>query len=270
MKRISLDCRALLCEDCANTDLLPNVSLDSLCKHLTEQTDTCLVLENADLLGSAGNLSPILLTILDACQINPGLALEYAFPGDISVRFASADDAPALVEIYAQYIQTAITFEYDLPSPEEFARRIQDITQVYPYLMLLQHGQPAGYAYAHRARERTAYDWVAELSIYLDKNAAGYGLGKRLYRLLMDLIAMQGLKTAMGCVTVPNPASEALHKSLGFIRVGLSPNAGYKNGAWHSVAWYEKTLAPYNCPPEPLIPLQKIDARRIAQRMGGF
>lgn len=181
----------------------------------------------------------------------------------MNIRFATESDAAALLSIYGQYIDTSVTFEYTLPSPEEFAGRIRDISRVYPYLVLEEDVRIIGYAYAHRARERTAYDWYAELSVYLDRACVGQGLGTKLYSLLMDLLRLQGLKTAMGCVTVPNPASEALHESLGFSLAGTSRKVGYKDGAWHDVAWYEKALAPYDVPPSPLIPFPDTDPAAV-------
>lgn len=175
------------------------------------------------------------------------------------VRFASSADAERLLAIYGQYIGTSVTFEYDLPSPAEFAARIRDIIERWPYLVCEQDGAAVGYAYAHLARERKAYGWYVELSIYLDRSHTGRGLGRRLYGLLLELLRLQGVKTAMGCVTVPNPASEALHTALGFVRAGTSPSAGYKNGAWHDVAWFEKPLSPYDVPPAPVVPVGDLD-----------
>ena len=114
----------------------------------------------------------------------------------MKLRFASEADVPALLSIYEQYIPTTITFEYTLPSREEFARRVSSISQFYPYLVLEDDGVLLGYAYAHRIAERAAYGWGAELSIYLRPDAAGAGLGTRLYRVLMELLRLQGVRTA--------------------------------------------------------------------------
>lgn len=185
----------------------------------------------------------------------------------MTVRFAVAQDAPALLAIYDQYISTTVTFETETPTIADFAGRIRDISSLYPYLVLSEGNCPIGYAYAHRARERAAYDWLLELSIYLDRSHVGRGMGSGLYRLLMDLLAMQGIRTAMGCVTLPNAASEAMHTALGFRVAGISYNAGYKNGAWHDVCWYEKSLAPYDVPPAPVIPIGALDRSAVAARL---
>ena len=188
----------------------------------------------------------------------------------MNVRFASEADAPALLAIYAQYIDTSVTFETELPSVEDFQGRIRDISAMYPYLVLEDGGRAVGYAYAHRVRERAAYDWIVELSVYLDQERCGRGLGPRLYSLLMDLLRLQGIRTAMGCVTSPNPRSEAMHAALGFRLAGVSACAGYKDGKWHDVSWFEKPLAPYDVPPAPVTPIGRVDAALLAAAMEGY
>ena len=120
------------------------------------------------------------------------------------IRFAEETDSRELLRIYGQYMDTPITFEYVLPSEEEFAGRIRSIRREgYPYLVCEEDGRAVGYAYAHRAFERAAYQWDAELSIYLDKGHTAAGLGGRLYRILMELLALQGVRTAYACVVSP-------------------------------------------------------------------
>ena len=132
----------------------------------------------------------------------------------MNLRFADEHDAAACLAIYAQYIDTSITFETALPSEDEFAGRIRSYGAVYPWLIAEEEGKILAYAYAHRAQERAAYDWNAELSVYVSKNAAGRGLGTRLYRALLALLKEQGVRTAYGVVTMPNDASAALHQKL--------------------------------------------------------
>ena len=100
--------------------------------------------------------------------------------------------------------------------------------------------------------EREAYQWGAVVLVYLDRNHTSRGLGKRLYRMLMEILIRQGVRTAYARVTLPNAGSRALHESLGFREVGICRNAGYKRGTWHDVMWYEKQLAPYDENPAPL------------------
>lgn len=174
------------------------------------------------------------------------------------IRTAVPADAEALLSVYAQYIDTPITFEYELPTVAEFRRRILATLEGYPYLVWEEDGLLLGYAYAHLYREREAYCWGAELSVYVDKNTHSRGVGKALYAELIRLLTAQGVKTAYGCVTLPNEKSAALHRSLGFTEAGVLHNAGYKNGKWRDVIWYEKQLAPYEDEPVPPRPFTEI------------
>ena len=138
----------------------------------------------------------------------------------MGIRFAKSEDAKNLLNIYEQYIDTPITFEYVLPTIEEFAGRIGQIGAFYPYLICEDGGQAIGYAYGHRAMERAAYQWNAELSIYLDQNSTSKGLGKCLYAQLIDILKLQGIRNVYGCVTIPNEKSEGLHLAMGFKKSG--------------------------------------------------
>ena len=182
----------------------------------------------------------------------------------MGIRFAAEADAPALLAIYAQYIETGITFEYELPSREEFARRIREFGGTYPYLIWEEDGRIVGYAYAHRQAERAAYQWNAELSVYLDRAHTGTGLGRRLYTALMALLRLQGVRTVYALVTLPNEKSEGLHRSMGFRLMGVQRSTGYKDGAWRDVAWFEKPIAPYDQNPEPIRPVGDIPAEALA------
>lgn len=181
------------------------------------------------------------------------------------IRFAKASDSAALLRIYAQYIDTPITFECVLPSEPAFAARIAAIAAEYPYLVCEDQGKAVGYAYAHRQMEREAYQWNAELSVYLDRGYTRRGLGGRLYRILLDMLRLQGIRTVYAGVTVPNQASERLHESMGFARLGTYHSTGYKAGSWHDVAWFEKTAAPYTANPEPIRPIDRIDRERLEE-----
>ena len=151
------------------------------------------------------------------------------------IRFADPGDAAACLAVYAQYIDTSITFETVLPSEAEFSGRIRSYGAVYPWLIAEEDGHVLAYAYAHRAQERAAYGWNAELSVYVSRDAAGRGLGTKLYTVLLALLQKQGVRTAYGVVTMPNDASSALHQKLGFRTLGTYRNTGYKNGRWRDV-----------------------------------
>lgn len=166
-------------------------------------------------------------------------------------------------KIYSQYIDTPITFEYALPTEAEFTERVKKISSVYPYLVCEVNGRIIGYAYAYRQKERKAYQWNAELSVYLDNTYVTRGIGRKLYSILIEILKMQGIKTVYGGVTIPNKKSETLHLALGFKQLGIYHNTGYKCGKWYDVAWFEKEIAPYGQNPEPVIPIQKLSKEAL-------
>lgn len=156
---------------------------------------------------------------------------------NITLRIARADDARALLEIYRPYVlETAITFEYEPPSEEEFRSRIERTLESYPYLVAECGGVPVGYAYASRYRERAAYAWDAELSVYLAPDAQGDGVGGCLYDALLGLLRAQGYVNVYAVVTHPNERSEAFHRKLGFSPCALFHETGYKFDRWIDVA----------------------------------
>lgn len=181
----------------------------------------------------------------------------------MEIRFATADDSTDLLRIYNQYIDTTITFEYVLPTEEEFAKRISDVSKNYPYLICEENGEVVGYAYAHRHMVREAYQWNAELTIYLDKSYRSKGLGKKMYNILIEILKLQGIKTVYSSVTVSNEKSKKLHESLGFSSIGIYQNAGYKCGKWNDVQWFEKSIGSYDLEPVPFISISKISKEKI-------
>ena len=183
----------------------------------------------------------------------------------MNIGFAAVGDAGELLAIYGQYIETPTTFECALPAEAEFAERIRSIRSAYPYIVCEEDGRVWGYAYAHRQAERAAYQWNAELSVYLDRSRTGQGLGRRLYTALMEMLRLQGIRTVYALVTVPNEKSEGLHGSLGFHHMGTQRSTGYKDGAWRDVAWFEKQIAPYDPDPAPLAPIGRVPAERLAE-----
>ena len=169
----------------------------------------------------------------------------------MEIRFARPEDAAALVEIYAPYVlETAITYEYEVPSREEFSARIESTLEKYPYLVAEENGQITGYAYAGCFKPRPAYDWMAEVSIYLRRDARGRGLGRKLYDALEDILRLQGILRLVAVVTCPDEdneyvtrASVEFHKHMGYESVGVFRDCGYKFGRWHNTAWMEKRIA---------------------------
>lgn len=180
------------------------------------------------------------------------------------LRFASKQDAPHLLELYRPYVEeTDITFEYEVPTVAEFEHRIAEISSFYPYLVCEQGDRIIGYAYAHRQAERAAYQWNAELSVYLDNTYLQHGIGKVLYSALIELLRLQHVCNVYGCLTSPNPRSEHLHEKMGFKRIGVFQDTGYKLGCWHDVVWYEKSLVDRATPPKPLKSIHEVDPQLI-------
>lgn len=178
-------------------------------------------------------------------------------------RLATPDDAAALRAIYAPYIDTSITFECEIPSVEEFRRRIEKRISLYPYIVAESNGAAVGYAYASRLFERAAYDWAAELSVYLDCSCRGQGLGHALYSRLIALLELQGIRSVHGKVTTPNSPSDKLHRSMGFRLVGIMEKTGFKLGQWRDVAHYEKLLGDFSETPQPITPITKLDVKVV-------
>ncbi|WP_266368457.1 GNAT family N-acetyltransferase [Tellurirhabdus rosea] len=174
----------------------------------------------------------------------------------ITIRFATPEDAPALLAIYAPYItDSIISFEYEVPDLADFTGRIEAIRQQFPYLVAESEGRLLGYAYAARHNERSAYQWSANTSVYIHQDWHRRGIARTLYARLLDLLRAQGYCNAFAGITLPNEKSEAFHQSMGFERIGTYSNTGFKFGAWHSVAWFQLVLQPYPPSPAPPVPI---------------
>jgi len=162
------------------------------------------------------------------------------------IRCATKADCAAMRDIYLPYVRdTAITFEETLPTEETFLKKLEALMPKYPFYVYEKDGEIAAYAYASAFRERAAYRWGAELSVYVDKKYQGQGIGHGLYAALLETLTRQGYKTAYGVVTLPNEISARLHASFGFTQSALLKNAGYKMKKWHDVAIFEKPLGAY-------------------------
>ena len=178
----------------------------------------------------------------------------------ITVRNASLEDAPRILEIYSYYVEhTAITFEYVVPSLEEFQIRMKNTMKKYPYLVIEQNSQVQGYAYAGSFVGRAAYDWSCELSIYLDHNARKCGLGRRIYDALADRLKEMGILNLYACIGYPlkedeylNKNSQQFHSHLGFQTVGQFHNCGYKFGRWYDMIWMEKIIGEHKADQAPV------------------
>jgi L-amino acid N-acyltransferase YncA len=177
------------------------------------------------------------------------------------IRTARAEDADAIHAIYAPtIIDTAITFETELPGAEVMRQRILTRLQHYPWLVWEENGEVLAYAYATRFRERAAYDWIAETSIYVDAKARRRGIARRLYDVLLDVMRLQGINQAVGVITLPGDVSVALHEAMGFAPAGIWRKAGYKLGQWWDVGVWQKELQPVVNPPVSVRAFSSIEA----------
>lgn len=184
---------------------------------------------------------------------------EWKMNGTITIRMALQEDAEELLAIYAYYVEnTAITFEYAVPSEEEFRTRIKHTLEKYPYLTAECDGRICGYAYASPFKGRAAYDWAVETSIYVKADMHGSGIGKRLYETLEQFLKKQHVINANACIAYPNPESIAFHERLGYRTVGHFTECGYKFGKWYDMIWMEKMLGEHPEKPEPLLSVQEI------------
>ena len=161
----------------------------------------------------------------------------------IEIRNVQVEDAANLVAIYAPYVEkTAITFETQVPTVEDFENRIKKTMKKFPYLVAIEEGQIVGYAYASTYYARVAYDWTVELSVYVQKEARGKGVGTLLYTALEEELTARGFKNFLACIALPNPASIALHEKRGYEQVAHFKKIGYKFGTWHDIVWLQKSL----------------------------
>lgn len=181
----------------------------------------------------------------------------------ITVRMASPDDAKALLEIYAPYIlQTGVTFEYEVPSEENFRKRIETVLEKYPYLVAVEDGKIVGYAYAKELGERAAFSRAAETAIYLESKQRGRGLGRLLYGELERILRLQNVTNLYAAVSYRaredetiTHASPFFHLSMGYQKAAHFSQCGYKFGRWYDIVWYEKHIAEHGENPSEFRPI---------------
>lgn len=169
---------------------------------------------------------------------------------EIRIRIATETDAEELLRIYAPYVQkTAITFEYEVPTPEEFRRRIRTVLEKYPYLVAVSDGEIWGYAYAGPFHSRAAYAWGVETSIYVDSSKKRCGVGGKLHQTLETVLREQGILNLNACIAYPREEDEYLNKNsvefhahLGYRMVGEFDSCGYKFNRWYNMVWMEKHI----------------------------
>ena len=191
-----------------------------------------------------------------------------------SLRLATPADSAALLAIYGPYVRdTAISFETEIPTVEEFAKRIADIAARYPYLVYQVGDEVAGYAYAGQHRSRAAYAWDVDVSIYVAPAYQGTGVAQKLYDCLFALLARLGYVNVYAAYTSDNGRSGRFHQKCGFGLIGTHHKTGYKFGRWYDVTWLEKSLPNngdgYDSNPPAIVSIQDLPPAALAQLLAG-
>lgn len=178
------------------------------------------------------------------------------FEGEIymMIEKVTIEDASELLSIYEPYVRdTAITFEYDVPTLEEFRSRIISISSKYPYIKAVENGEILGYAYAHAFKDRRAYDWSVETTVYVRQGRHGRGIGRLLYNKLEKSLKGMGILNMNACIAVPEKEDKHLtddsyrfHLKMGFTVAGRFHNVGYKFNTWYDIVWMEKLIGEHD------------------------
>lgn len=175
------------------------------------------------------------------------------------IRMATLEDAPAIYKIYEPYIlETAITFEYDPVPLPVFKKRMETVLEQFPWLVYERGGEILGYAYCAKFKERAAFAWDCECSVYIDQKAHRQGIATALYDKLFELVNEQGYYTIYALITYHHESSMELHKRFGFERVGVYEKTGYKFGKWWDLLVMEKRLRPCDEVPAETISIQEL------------
>ena len=169
----------------------------------------------------------------------------------VAIRPARPSDAAACARVYEPYVAgSCISFEYEPPSAEEMARRIAGARERHAWLVLEDDRRIVGFAYAAPVKDRAAYRWACEVSVYLEPGRRRGGGGRALYEVLFDRLAARGYRRLIAGMTLPNEGSEGLHRALGFEPIGVQRRIGWKHGGWHDVAWVQRSLGDDGPPAE--------------------
>lgn len=190
----------------------------------------------------------------------------------IGIRLATEHDAEQIAAIYRPAVADRVTsLEFEPPTPEEMSQRVLNTLRRTPWLVGESREEPGrilGYAYASSHKDRLGYQWSVDVSVYVADDAHRRGIGRSLYVPLLSVLRMQGFVNAYAGLTLPNPASEGLHRALGFQTVAVYDRVGYKFGAWHSVMWLWLALAPHEANPTPprVLPAVRDETDRILKR----
>lgn len=182
------------------------------------------------------------------------------------LRFATPEDAEAILDIYKYYIlNTAITYEKEVPSVQEFRGRIEKTLEKYPYIVCIRDGEIVGYAYASRLHPRVAYDYSAESSIYVRYGLTKGGVGRALNDALEKILKLQNVQTLAACIATPEEPDQYLnrnsveyHMHMGYRMIGEFKRCAYKFDRWYNMVWMEKWLDQHEGTPKPFVPFSQI------------
>ena len=185
----------------------------------------------------------------------------------ITFRIARVEDAPRILEIYAYYVEnTAVSYEYDVPTLAEFTERIRSTLVKYPYIVAEEDGRIIGYIYASRFAQRAAYGWAAGTSIYIDRDYHRRGIGKLLYEKLEAILKLQNITNLYAGAADPMEEedpyltrnSEHFHEAIGYKPVARYHGCGSKFGRWYNLLWMEKIINEHSVPPKEVIPFSEL------------
>ena len=185
---------------------------------------------------------------------------------EITIRPVTEADAEKLLAIYAPYVtDTFVTYEYTVPTVEEFRERIRNTLQAYPYFAAVENGRIIGYAYASAFHPRRAYLWSAEATVYLERGVRGRGVGRLLYERLEEALKQQNVQNVNACIAYPQAEDEYLtkdsvlfHEKLGYTMVGTFHQCGYKFHCWYDMVWMEKFIGEHRENQPDIIPFPKL------------
>lgn len=175
--------------------------------------------------------------------------------GKICIRRVRLEDAAALLKIYTPFVISEdsnlsdVSFEYEAPSLKEFTARIKNLAAAYPYLVCERGGELLGYVYAHPYIPRAAYQWGAEVTVYLAPAGQGVGLGRVMYTALEEILRFQGVVTIYACITASNAHSVGMHMAQGYKIAGTFKKCGFKHGHWLDMVWMEKVIGEHPAQP---------------------
>jgi phosphinothricin acetyltransferase len=192
---------------------------------------------------------------------------------NITIRKAELSDAESILKIYEYYVlNTVITFEYTVPTVDEFRSRMERTLKKYPYIVAEKDGEIIGYAYTGPFVGKKAYDWCVETTIYIKHNCTNNGLGKRFYQIIENISRAQNIITLYACIGYPEIEDEYLtnnsvqfHSHIGFKKIGEFKNCGYKFDRWYHMVWMGKTIAEFNPHPDPVIPFPQFPSEKLLE-----